>query len=226
MLCYFYRSKPTAKENAMYLNSAQMRFNAMIQNHYANKTTQKTQGDAAKGNAMYVNSAQMKMNAIIRNNYANSTTQKTQGDAQDVTDRVTLSDAARQMAPAEQTIPQDNADGYPLKMYSVPYWRAKYGFDISGGSRIGAPGDWFSKTYPQAASASTSEGVEYGNLVQGHYIAVLRANGIHSLEEHYRATILDQELSESLHQQMNERVRNDPRLLELLERIGKQDALS
>lgn len=172
---------------------------------------------------MYVNSTQlsaMNVNAIVRNNYANSTTQKTQGDAQDVTGRVTLSDAARQMAHAEQTMPQDNADSYPLlERYQIPDWRAKYGFLVN--TRIGASGNWFSEKYPQAASASVGERNEYSKLVEEHYQAALDANGVHGLEAHYRATILDQEFSESLHQQMNERVRSDPRLLELLVKMGK-----
>lgn len=139
-------------------------------------------------------------------------------------DSVTISDAARRAADAEDAIPGAGAQGgssgaYPLEMYQVPSWRAEYMFQVP--NKLGVGADWFAGKYPQAASASEVERSEYAELVQGHYQAVLEANGIQGVEAHYQATILDRNVSESLRQQMNERVQNDDRLLELMVKMGK-----
>ncbi|MHB0766383.1 hypothetical protein ACYCFC_18635 [Stutzerimonas sp. NM35] len=137
-------------------------------------------------------------------------------------DSVTISDTARQAASAEGVIPavQDGTSmGHSLEMYQVPGWRAEYMFQVPG--KLGVGANWFAEKYPQAASTSIAERSEYAELVQGHYQAVLEANGIQGVEAHYQATILDQDFSESLRQQMKELVLKDDRLLELMAKMGK-----
>jgi hypothetical protein len=137
-------------------------------------------------------------------------------------DSVTISDEGRKAAYAEGVVPgvQTDAGTNTLEMYQVPSWRAEYSFELPG--QLGVRGDWFAEKYPQAATASTAERAEYADLVQGHYQAVLEANGIQGVEAHYKATILDHDFSESLRQQMAERVRSDARLAELMPKLGKQ----
>ncbi|GEM_PF-712479 len=144
---------------------------------------------------------------------------RAQGDNAQRADSVTISDTARQAASAEGVIPAAQTGAHSLEMYQVPGWRAEYMFQVPG--KLGVGANWFAERYPQAASTSVAERSEYAELVQGHYQAVLEANGIQGVEAHYQATILDQDFSESLRQQMNERMQKDDRLLELMARMGK-----
>lgn len=149
--------------------------------------------------------------------------QTTQGDnIRSGADSVTISDAGRQAAYAEKEVSgkQSNTSGaYPLEMYQIPSWHAEHMFQVPG--QLGVSANWFAEKYPQAASTSMSERIEYAELVQGHYQSVLDANGIQGIEDHYRATILDQDFSEALRQQMNERIQGDTRLVELMAKMGK-----
>ncbi|MGO5000494.1 hypothetical protein [Oceanisphaera sp. W20_SRM_FM3] len=136
-------------------------------------------------------------------------------------DSVNISSVGKQAA-YEGVIPNvtNIASGaHPLEMYQMPSWQADYMFEATGTLGIGA--DWFAEKYPQAASTSMSERIEYADRVQEHYQAILDANGIRGVEAHYKATILDKNFSESLRQQMNERVQGDSKLIELMEKMGK-----
>lgn len=108
---------------------------------------------------------------------------------------------------------------YPLEMYQMPSWQADYMFEATG--TLGSGANWFAEKYPQAASTSMSERIEYAERLQQHYQAVLDSNDIRGVEAHYQATILDEDFSESLRQQMNERVQGDSKLMELMEKMGK-----
>jgi|GEM_PF-3254522 len=112
----------------------------------------------------------------------------------------------------------------PLIKYAVPEWYAEYGFEVSG--KIGARGDWFAQNNPAAASASKEERNEYSSLIQKHYRDVLDSHGINGTEAHYQATIADKNSSETLRQDMADRVRSDGRLMELMHRMGKADILA
>lgn len=143
-------------------------------------------------------------------------------DGRDDVDNVILSTAGRQAAYAENLMPgaqKDTSESHPLEMYQMPGWQAEYMFQVPG--QLGTEANWFAKNYPQAASTSMSERVEYAELIQGHYQAVLDANSIRGTEAHYKATILDQDFSESLRQQMSESVKSDTRLVELMTKMGK-----
>lgn len=107
----------------------------------------------------------------------------------------------------------------PLEMYAIPEWRADYGFELP--RQLGTSADWFAEKYPQAAAASQADRAEYAERVQSHYRAVLKDNGIGDTTEHYQATIADRERSETLRQDMAERVQNDPRMVELMTLLGK-----
>ncbi|KHL70294.1 hypothetical protein PT85_17060 [Pseudomonas flexibilis] len=103
-------------------------------------------------------------------------------------------------------------------MYQLPAWMA--GSYIEAPNTLGASANWLDERYPQVAAASSAERTEYSQLLQSTYQALLKDNGIQSVEDHYQAVILDRESSESLRLQMRERVAADPRLLELMNRLG------
>ncbi|HTO17560.1 MAG TPA: hypothetical protein VL129_00205 [Pseudomonas sp.] len=133
-------------------------------------------------------------------------------------DRVTLSEAGLRAAGAAQT------HDHPVEMYQLPAWMA--GSYIQAPNTLGANASWLTERYPQVATASSAERSEYSSLLQSTYQALLKDNGIHSVADHYQAMILDRESSESLRLQMRERVAANPRLLELMNRLGLGKALT
>ncbi|WP_028572926.1 hypothetical protein [Desulfonatronum lacustre] len=152
------------------------------------------------------------------------------GNSSNSADTVTISSEGRRAADALRgdisatgDARQTSAADYPLEMYQIPAWFAEYGFQVS--TQLGAKGDWFAERYPQAAAASTAERREYAELVRGHYRAMLAENDITGLESHYNALVLDQSRSESLRQEMMERVRGDTRLAELMHIMGKSSVI-
>lgn len=168
--------------------------------------------------------------------YVNSThsvpsgTNSPGGNSPNSTDTVTISNEGRQAADALRggisaagDVRQTASVDYPLEMYQIPKWFAEYGFQVS--TQLGTKGDWFAESHPQAAAASAVERAEYAELVRGHYQAMLAENNIVGVESHYNALILDQSRSESLRQEMLERVRGDSRLTELIHIMGKSSLI-
>ncbi|PCI54970.1 MAG: hypothetical protein COB36_08955 [Alphaproteobacteria bacterium] len=100
---------------------------------------------------------------------------------------------------------------YPLEYYQLPEWLAQHGNELS--SHLGAK--------PEAETGSSGERAEYAALIQKHYQAVLKDANISSVEDHYKATIIDKTTSETLHQQMNARIQDDTRLLTLMDKLDK-----
>ncbi|WP_031387062.1 hypothetical protein [Desulfonatronum thiodismutans] len=153
------------------------------------------------------------------------------GNSLNSADTVTISSEGRRAADALHSgdvsaagdVRQTSSSDYPLEMYQIPGWFADYGFQVS--TQLGAKGDWFAERHPQAAAASAAERTEYAELVRGHYQAMLAENDITGLESHYNSLILDQSRSESLRQEMVERVRGDARLTELIHIMGKSSVI-
>lgn len=133
-------------------------------------------------------------------------------------DHVTLSEAGLRAAKAAQT------HDHPLEMYQLPSWMADSYIKVP--STLGASANWLDERYPKVAAASSAERSEYSSLLQSTYQTLLKDNGIHSVEDHYRAMILDDESSESLRLQMRKRVAANPRLLELMNQLGLGAGLS
>lgn len=168
---------------------------------------------------MYINPSHSVMNATYTSRNPNPGERRAE-QAGRVGEDVSISNAGRQVASAENLVPGAQASGaYPLEMYQVPSWQAEYMFEVP--NKLGVGGDWFERQYPQAGTVSMEERAEYAALVQKHYQSVLDENGIHGVEEHYRAAILDKDFSESLRQQMSERVMSDARMMELMSKLGK-----
>lgn len=146
--------------------------------------------------------------------------EQTSAPAEPAGEQVSLSTAGRQIAAAEHQIPGSQAGGvFPVEMYQVPKWQADYMSALP--NQLGSRGDWFAQAYPQAAAATMEERGEYSTRLHQHYQELLADNGIQGVEEHYRATILDKASSESLRQQMSERLSGDPRMVELMAKMGK-----
>ena len=125
---------------------------------------------------------------------------------------------------AVKTQQNTEAGTLPLEKYAIPDWYADYGFELS--SQLGSRGNAFADLNPKAASVDEETRNEYSALVRQHYRDVLDNHGINSTEAHYQALIADKNTSESLRQEMAERVRADARLMELVNQLGKTDILT
>lgn len=121
------------------------------------------------------------------------------------TDTITAS------SPTEATQSPPTEGNYPLEYYQLPEWLAQHGNELS--SQLGAK--------PKTEAGSPSDREEYAALIQKHYQSVLKEAGISSVEDYYKATILDKTTSETLHQQMNARIQEDSKLLALMDKLDK-----
>ena len=149
---------------------------------------------------------------------AHTPTDATPKSSNSLADRVTLSEAGLRAAGTAQT------HDHPVEMYQLPAWMA--GSYIEVPNTLVASTNWLEERYPKVAAASSAERSEYSSLLQSTYQALLKDNGIRGVEDHYRDMILDRESSESLRLQMRERVAANPRLLELMNRLGLGKALT
>lgn len=137
-------------------------------------------------------------------------------------DVVTISSAARQVQAAEQNAvaaaPVNDPEAGVAK-YQIPDWLASYGMPVA--NRLGVSGNWFEEHHPEAARLSSAERKQYADAIEGHYRAVLTANGISGAEQHYQATIVDRQHSDALRSQFQQRIQGDAALLELMGKLGK-----
>ncbi|MDC7717659.1 hypothetical protein PQU95_10590 [Vogesella sp. DC21W] len=141
------------------------------------------------------------------------------------TDTVSISDTSNQATTTEEVLTQrknlqgttDQIDS--VEKYQVPSWYAHYGEEVA--NKLGTSANWHAEKDKSMLSASSADRSEFAALIDKHYQEVLSSNGIKTTEQHYNATILNRELSESLRKQMLERVRNDPKLVDLSYKMGK-----
>ncbi len=108
--------------------------------------------------------------------------------------------------------PPPNGGEHPLEYHQIPKWLAQHGNELS--STLGAK--------PKAETGSSRDHAEYAGLINKHYQSTIKDAGIASIEDHYKATILDQDTSKKLHQEMNTRLKEDTRFQELADILGKQ----
>lgn len=137
-------------------------------------------------------------------------------------DVVTISSAARQAQAAEQHAaagPLANDPEADVAKYQIPDWLASYGMPVA--NRLGVSGNGFEEHHPEAARLSSAERKQYAEAIEGHYQAVLTANGISGAEQHYQATIVDPQRSDALRSQFQQRIQGDAALLELMGKLGK-----
>lgn len=140
-------------------------------------------------------------------------------------DTVSISDTSKQATATEEVLTQrknlqgttDQVDS--VEKYQVPSWYAYYGQELP--NKLGVSANWHAEKDQKMLSASSADRSEFAALIDKHYHEVLNDNGIKTTEQHYNATILNRELSENLRKQMLERVKNDPKLVDLCYKMGK-----
>lgn len=141
------------------------------------------------------------------------------------TDTVSISDTSKLATATEEVLIQrKNLRGTTeqvdsVEKYQVPSWYAYYGEEVA--NKLGVSANWHAEKDQKMPSTSSADRSEFAALIDKHYQEVLSGNGIKTTEQHYNATILNRELSESLRKQMLERVKNDPKLVDLSYKMGK-----
>jgi hypothetical protein len=102
------------------------------------------------------------------------------------------------------------------KAWAEPDWLDAYFFTApplcSGGD-----------VYTKAGAVPPRVSAEYSKHINECWQAILKENGLSelSVDERYNATIVNKESSEALRQQMAERVKNDPVLVDIMQKFGK-----
>ena len=96
---------------------------------------------------------------------------------------------------------------YPLEYYQLPEWYAQYGNELS--SQLGEQ--------PKKQSITTDKN-KFHEHIRKHYEDTLNEAGISSIEDHYKATILNKKSSEQINHKMLQRINNDPELFNLMDK--------
>lgn len=70
------------------------------------------------------------------------------------------------------------------------------------------------------SSQFKDEITEYLGLFKGYFQEALQENGVNSNIDYYHKAVLDQSSSEKIHQSMQNRIANNPRMLALMQELG------
>ncbi|GHU00469.1 hypothetical protein AGMMS49960_08550 [Betaproteobacteria bacterium] len=107
------------------------------------------------------------------------------------------------------------------KAWAEPDWLSGYFFTLTPLSPLGSSiGD---DLLDQAGAVPSHISSEYTKHINECWQAIVKENGLSelSVDERYNAVVVDKESSEALRQQMAERVKNDPVLVDITQRFGK-----
>lgn len=134
------------------------------------------------------------------------------------TDKVSLSNLSTTLAQADSTTSDTNS----LKQYALAPWYSDYGINLSNStySQKQAPMSKFNQL-------SNDDKSYYGKQIQSIYQSVLADNGIaDDANKRYNDLYLDQTASTRIHQEMTDKIKQDAKLVEIFNKIGKASVLA
>jgi len=108
----------------------------------------------------------------------------------------------------------------PLEAYALPSWMAGFGRDLTTGFQADTAGGYVDPKNLGWASASASELAEYSSLLQEHVSSVYENNGLSDAMSRYKALKSVPGLDERMHQQFNDSISSDQRMLALMNKLG------
>lgn len=123
---------------------------------------------------------------------------------------------AAQDAKAKSTFVQD----LPDEAYAIPAWRTGYYEDVSSTLIMGLPGNYAPAKSAGFAAGTSADNIEYGNLLQKHVKDTYEKNGLLDATDRYKALSLNKGLEEQIHKQFTASVSADPRMMELMGKLG------
>ncbi|MGA8136986.1 MAG: hypothetical protein WCA48_22945 [Pseudomonas gingeri] len=154
----------------------------------------------------------------------NVQSQASKTSATDVTNLADVSTAATQTSPATTT--QDSkvksafVQDLPDEAYAIPAWRAGYYEDITSTLVTGLPGNYVNPKNSGFSAASQADNTEYGELLQKHVKETYEKNGLMNAGDRYKALSVNKDLDEHLHKEFTASVSSDPRMMELMSKLG------
>ena len=137
---------------------------------------------------------------------------------------VNITDKAKQLAANTQAVNgraslNIPSGEYPLEYYSIPQWQADLSPVQLSGKLGGVADEIYVKGGPLVGKYD-SELLEYSKLLDSHFQALMKKEGINSLPEYHQVTIVDKESSERLRLLMKESIAGDKRMTELMNVLG------
>jgi len=133
---------------------------------------------------------------------------------------------ARHMTTRSQPAAAATDKVLPMEAYSIPGWMGDFGLkynlaDTTIGMRYV---DSNAYKYDQLSSHEKAEVNEYSSTLAKFYREEEKSRGIETREDYYNAIILDQRpgLSEEMRQAIQQRLAENPRMLELMHKYSAQ----
>lgn len=137
---------------------------------------------------------------------------------------VTISSQGRHALGAEQTTATaGDAEAGMLDQHQLADWDTIYGRAIplpSLGESASSRDAYIARAFPEWAAASDADRNEFGRLFAAHRADVFKENGIGTTVSYHDALVADKDYSEQIRQQLVERLKQDPRMVELLDKLG------
>ncbi|TKI70938.1 hypothetical protein FCU45_00675 [Sulfurimonas crateris] len=202
---------------------------------------------------MIINNLQTGYNAYNSNlqnqtldpKYAESTTERSKK-----TDRVTISDEAKQLLKTSENTTSQSTDTLPVEAYSLPSWfqdyivpsneigEINYDFwnfvgtltndNMLAGDEKSQIKEYLQKDSKHQQSLANDKFItehkteieSYGSLLENYFQEALQENGVISNQDYYNKVILDKESSEIIHQNMAKKIESDRRIQELMNILG------
>lgn len=110
-----------------------------------------------------------------------------------------------------------DGNGDPIEYLSIPKWFSNFGENLN--KELGVSGSSMPDGYFTGGGAGK---IKYSTLLQKHYSATMADAGIKSNKEHFYATQVNQESSNTLREGFIGRLKSDPEFVSLANKLGKE----
>ena len=110
---------------------------------------------------------------------------------------------------------------HDVSALQVPTWLAEFGKDAT--VSLGESGEAVEARNAKFDRLTAGEQDEYANLLQRHYVELLRDSGVQSTQQHFEL-IRDKQRSDELCLDLGKRIAGDSRLVELMAKLGLRKA--
>lgn len=140
----------------------------------------------------------------------------------DVAVETATNQSKARLASAQQTAISSptSAQGVPDEAYAIPAWQTGYYHDITYMTVLGTPANYVDPKSAGLAAGSPADNLEYGQLLRKHVHEVYEKNGLSDAGERYKALSVVKGLDERLHKEFTDSVNKDPRMMELMGKLG------
>lgn len=139
-------------------------------------------------------------------------TQKQKEDTVSLSSQSTSANALTEASSAD-TIPAGFDDSV------IPSWLGGYAHDLTNESFLGCPATYIAPENMKFSRLSSGEKIEYFSLLRNHINDLYEQNGLTDIKSKYTA-FSSEASNEKLHQDFISRIKGDPRMFELVSKLG------